>query len=32
MVPSPVNPIDKVVNLVSSSVEPLTKVVDPIPS
>jgi hypothetical protein len=27
-----VNPVDQVVNLVSSSVEPLTKVTDPVPS
>jgi hypothetical protein len=31
-VPSPVNPVDHVVNLVTSLVEPVDKVVDPIPS
>jgi hypothetical protein len=30
--PSPVNPVDHVVNLVTSLVEPVDKVVDPIPS
>jgi hypothetical protein len=30
MVPSPVSSVDQVVNLVSSSVEPLTQVVDPV--
>jgi hypothetical protein len=32
LVDGPVNPVDQVVNIVSSSVEPLTKVVDPTPS
>jgi hypothetical protein len=31
-IPSPVNPVDHVVNLVMSLVEPVDKVVDPIPS
>jgi hypothetical protein len=31
-VPSPVSPVDQVVNMVSSSVETLTQVVDPFPS
>jgi hypothetical protein len=31
-VPSPANPVDHVINLVTSLVEPVDKVVDPIPS